>query len=421
MPIRFAPTSTGAKSAQLVLSSSTGNVSVPLTGTGVAGAPKLTITPTDLDFGSIPVGMTVTKTFDINNTGNLLLTLNKAAPPAPPFLVANPVAEGQQLSPDDTIRQAVTFAPTAVGRYTGTYQITGNDGTGPRNVTVHGVATNPSPGEVLGPAAKCLDIRGSASVAGTPVQIYQCNGTAAQRWTYGNDQTLSGLGKCLDVSGSGTANGTRVQLWTCNGTGAQTWTLQANGSLRNPRSGRCLDLPGGNATDGSTLWIYDCNGSAAQGWRPTRTISPLPPPGPILGLANKCLDVRNGSSANGTTVQLYACNGGLGSTVDVAGQPHAPGGRPVPGRREWWDGQRQPGPALDVQRHRRTGLVPPRQRRPAEPSSRAVSRRPRRELDRQHGPPALRLQRDRRAEVDSPGLSRRTPRFLAATSSHHRH
>ena len=281
-----------------------------MTGTGVAGAPKLTITPTDLDFGSIPVGMTVTKTFDINNTGNLLLTLNKAAPPAPPFLVANPVAEGQQLSPDDTIRQAVTFAPTAVGHYTGTYQITGNDGTGPRNVTVHGVATNPSPGEVLGPAAKCLDIRGSTSVAGTPVQIYQCNGTAAQRWTYGNDQTLSGLGKCLDVSGSGTANGTRVQLWTCNGTGAQTWTLQANGSLRNPRSGRCLDLPGSNATDGSTLWIYDCNGSAAQGWRPTRTISPLPPPGPILGLANKCLDVRNGSSANGTTVQLYACNGG---------------------------------------------------------------------------------------------------------------
>ena len=94
---------------------------------------------------------------------------------------------------------------------------------------------------------------GRQALPAPPVQIYQCNGTGAQRWTYGNDQTLSGLGKCLDVSGSGTANGARVQLWTCNGTGAQTWTLQANGSLRNPRSGRCLDLPGSNATDGSTL------------------------------------------------------------------------------------------------------------------------------------------------------------------------
>jgi hypothetical protein len=342
VPIRFAPTTTGARSAELVLSSSTGNVTVPLTGNGVAGAPKLTITPTDVDFGSVPVGMTVTKTFDITNTGNLLLTLNKAAPPAPPFLVADPVAEGQQLAPDDTIRQAVTFAPTTVGRYTGTYQITGNDGAGPRNVTVHGIATNPAPGEVLGPAAKCLDIRGSGTADGTAVQIYQCNGSAAQQWTYGNDQTLRGLGKCLDVYGSGTANATRVQLWTCNGTGAQTWTLQANGSLRNPRSGRCLDLPGGNSGNGTTLQIYDCNWTPAQGWRPTRTISPLPPPGPTLGLADKCLDVRGGSIANGTPVQLYTCNGGsaqrwsllgnhtllaLGQCLDVASGGTANGSR----------------------------------------------------------------------------------------------
>ena len=40
----------------------------------------------------------------------------------------------------------MTFAPTALGRYTGTYQITGNDGTGPRNVTVHGVGDQPEPG-----------------------------------------------------------------------------------------------------------------------------------------------------------------------------------------------------------------------------------------------------------------------------------
>ena len=222
-------------------------------------------------------------------------------------------------------------------------------------------------------------------------------------------------------SNSGTTNGTLVQLWTCNGTGAQQWRQQSNGSLLNPQSNRCLDDPGSTLTNGTQLQIYDCNGSAAQGWRPTRTISPLPPPGPILGLANKCLDVRNGSSANGTTVQLYACNGGsaqrwtllgnhtllaVGQCLDVAS-----GGTANGSRVQLWTCNGTAG----------TGLVPPRQRRPAEPSSRAVSRRPRRELDRQHGPPALRLQRDRRAEMDSPGLSRRTPRFLAATSSHHRH
>ena len=47
VPIRFAPTSTGNQSAQLVVASSTGSVTVPLTGTAVTGAPQLTITPTD--------------------------------------------------------------------------------------------------------------------------------------------------------------------------------------------------------------------------------------------------------------------------------------------------------------------------------------------------------------------------------------
>lgn len=309
LPIRFAPTSTGDKNAQLVVTSSTGSVTVPLTGTGVTGAPKLTITPTDLDFGSIPVGMTVTKTFDINNTGNLLLTLSKAAPPAAPFIVANPVSEGQQLSPDDTIRQSVTFTPTTAGQFSGTYQITGNDGTGAHNVTMRGTATDPATGVVLGSGGKCLDIRGALNADGTPVQVYQCNNTVAQQWGYRTDHTLSALGKCLDVSASGTANGTRVQLWTCNGTGAQTWALQANGSLRNPQSGRCLDLPGGNNADGTALQIWDCNGTAAQGWQPTRTLSPPPPPGQVVGFVNKCLDVRGASSANGTPVQLYECNG----------------------------------------------------------------------------------------------------------------
>ena len=99
VPITFAPTSTGNKASQLVIASSTGSVTVPLSGTGVAGKPELSITPEDLDFGAVMVGSSVTKTFDVSNSGNLLLTLNKAAPPAAPFLVADPVSEGQRALP----------------------------------------------------------------------------------------------------------------------------------------------------------------------------------------------------------------------------------------------------------------------------------------------------------------------------------
>ncbi|MFG2514007.1 ricin-type beta-trefoil lectin domain protein [Streptomyces sp. NPDC048584] len=122
-----------------------------------------------------------------------------------------------------------------------------------------------------GIAGKCIDVRNSGTADGTPVQLYSCNGTGAQRWTYvpGAGGTLRALGRCLDVSGGGTANRTKVQLWACNGTGAQRWVTGPDSSLVNPQSGRCLDDPGSSTVDGTQLQIYDCNGAAAQRWKPT--------------------------------------------------------------------------------------------------------------------------------------------------------
>lgn len=81
--------------------------------------------------------------------------------------------------------------------------------------------------------------------------------------------TVRAFGKCLDVDGSGTAtgNGTPVKLWDCNGSGGQQWVAHSNSALRNPESGRCLDTPAGNATPGTDLTIYDCNGLWPQEWR----------------------------------------------------------------------------------------------------------------------------------------------------------
>src|ERR1700733_1544623 len=51
---------------------------------------------------------------------------------------------------------------------------------------------------------------------------------------------ITGLGgKCIDVAGAGTANGTAVQLYDCNGSAAQQWTL-SSGGLGNAGSGKRL-------------------------------------------------------------------------------------------------------------------------------------------------------------------------------------
>jgi hypothetical protein len=129
------------------------------------------------------------------------------------------------------------------------------DGTGPVTPT----------GPVVGLAGKCLDVAGAGTADGTKIQLYTCNGTAAQRWTI-EGSSFKALGKCLDVTGGGIANGTKVQLWTCNATGAQNWTPRADGTVQNPQSGRCLDVSANNPADGQQIHIWDCHTGPNQKW-----------------------------------------------------------------------------------------------------------------------------------------------------------
>ena len=80
---------------------------------------------------------------------------------------------------------------------------------------------------IRGLAGKCVDVAGANPANGTPVQLYDCNGTAAQRWTVtaAHDIVNPQADKCLDVTGNNSANGTRLQLWTCTGGANQKWTV----------------------------------------------------------------------------------------------------------------------------------------------------------------------------------------------------
>ena len=123
-------------------------------------------------------------------------------------------------------------------------------------------------GPILGVAGKCVDDAGGSTADGAAIQIFACNGTGAQSWTWASgDGTMRALGKCMDVTGGATASGTPVQLYDCNGTGAQEWRWRRQTRLVNPQSGRCLAVAGGGAADGTRLEIADCDDSAAQVWR----------------------------------------------------------------------------------------------------------------------------------------------------------
>nr|BFD87766.1 chitinase [Streptomyces sp. Xyl84] len=121
-------------------------------------------------------------------------------------------------------------------------------------------------GTVTGIGGKCVDVAGAGTANGTAVQLYDCNGTAAQQWTVGSDGTIRALGKCLDVASGGTASGTRTQLWDCNGTAAQQWTVTAARDIVNPQADKCLDATGNSSANGTPLQIWTCTGAANQKW-----------------------------------------------------------------------------------------------------------------------------------------------------------
>ena len=121
-------------------------------------------------------------------------------------------------------------------------------------------------GPITGIDGKCVDVAAGASADGTQIQLYGCNGTAAQQWTVGTDGTLRALGKCLDISGGGTADGTKIQLYGCNNTGAQKWAPQSDGTLKNPVSGKCMDAAGASSADRTKLHLWTCGSGANQKW-----------------------------------------------------------------------------------------------------------------------------------------------------------
>ncbi|MEU9312467.1 ricin-type beta-trefoil lectin domain protein [Streptomyces sp. NPDC048256] len=123
-------------------------------------------------------------------------------------------------------------------------------------------------GSFAGLAGKCLDVAGGATANGTAVQLYDCNGSAAQRWTVQPDGSLQALGKCLDVVGGSTADGAKAQLYDCNGTGAQRWSYNATtGDVVNTAANKCLDVTDNSSANGARGQIWSCTGAANQKWQ----------------------------------------------------------------------------------------------------------------------------------------------------------
>ncbi|PJZ71023.1 hypothetical protein CH373_00370 [Leptospira perolatii] len=122
--------------------------------------------------------------------------------------------------------------------------------------------------EIKGPGGKCLDVSGGRNDPGTPVQLYSCNGSAAQKWIIdpaGPIYYKDGL--CLDMGIGQT--GVQFTVKNCNNLSIQKFAIQKDGPITGPFgnfANLCITARNGSTADGTPIEFQQCNGSYAQQW-----------------------------------------------------------------------------------------------------------------------------------------------------------
>ena len=189
--VSFNPTETGSRNATLTIHANVagGEVTVPLTGTGLAAA-SLTLLPANLSFGQQQVGTTsAAQTFNLQNVGGSPITLNSIVVSAPFVRVTNTC--GSSIAAGVACAVSVEFAPTQAGTATGSLTVTDNLGTQTGGLNGSGI---------LGPT----DTLSTTSLAFPPVVLGQSAPPMTVTITNNGGLPLTNLGTSVTSSAGST-------------------------------------------------------------------------------------------------------------------------------------------------------------------------------------------------------------------------
>jgi hypothetical protein len=153
----------------------------------------------------------------------------------------------------------------------------------------------------------CVYAAGDRSANGTKVEIWKCDRSAAEQWTYVPDAapdssgTLVFRGRCATIVGPRLDQ--RLRLEPCSGAGTQGWSLQEGTFwLYNPASGLCMNDPRTSTRNGTQLNVLACGYELNEAF----TL----PAGPVLsGVGGRCLDDPHNSKTAGVKLEAQPCDG----------------------------------------------------------------------------------------------------------------
>ncbi len=153
LTIAFSPQSVGQPSGKVAIrsdASSTAEIDVSVKGKAVA-AGKLTVTPSSLTFGSVPVGQSQAKSGTLTNTGGSSVTVSQDSVSSAAFTVSG-LSLPVTLAPGQSAAFTVTFSPKTPNPVSGSITVNGSaslaanltNGSSPKKTSATSVALSVS-------------------------------------------------------------------------------------------------------------------------------------------------------------------------------------------------------------------------------------------------------------------------------------
>lgn len=167
LSVVFAPPAAAGETGSLVISTADLDtpVRVPLSGAGEKAAPKLTLSPASVNFGTRAVKTSTSQSVVLTNTGNSSLSISSISIANPAFSLSG-ISKGVSLAPNQKLEFQVWYRPTVVGNAAVTISLA-SASLAPVTLPVAGSASTsavPTPG-ATGAHAVTLSWNASNSVA----------------------------------------------------------------------------------------------------------------------------------------------------------------------------------------------------------------------------------------------------------------
>ncbi|HEX8236070.1 MAG TPA: choice-of-anchor D domain-containing protein [Abditibacteriaceae bacterium] len=137
LPVRFQPSSLGAKSATITLTSNDPARRRAIRVSGVAPAPQLNLMIANSgSFGNVCIGSFVDKPLTVFNSGQCTLSVTNIASSESEFLAPNVLTYPIKIASATAMELPIRFEPASFGAKSGTITVTSDDPTGAKSIPV---------------------------------------------------------------------------------------------------------------------------------------------------------------------------------------------------------------------------------------------------------------------------------------------